>query len=98
MNQENIIPPPLIPIKKPIVDKVADENIAESQPEIESVNAGPKRVTKISELQRMGIEALHNYARSIGIKNLGSLTKSQLIFEMVKTISTMPNEVLYGEG
>ncbi len=67
----------------------------ENKPEEKSEK---KRVTKISELQRMNIEELHQYARSIGLKNLGSLTKSQMVFEIVKTISTLPNEVLYGEG
>ncbi len=57
-----------------------------------------KKVTKISELQRMDIEQLQEYARSIGIKNLGSLTKSQIVFDIVKTISTEPEEVLFGEG
>jgi transcription termination factor Rho len=57
-----------------------------------------RKITKVSELQRMDIEELQEYARSIGLKNLGSLTKSQIVFEIVKTISTKPEEVLYGEG
>jgi transcription termination factor Rho len=57
-----------------------------------------KKVTKVSELQRMDIEELHEYARSVGIKNIGSLTKSQIVFEIVKTISSEPEEVLFGEG
>lgn len=55
-------------------------------------------VTKISELQRMNIDQLNRYARSIGLKHIGGLTKSQIVFEIVKTISEKPNEVLYGEG
>jgi len=57
-----------------------------------------RRVTQISELQRMNIKELNKFARSLGLKNLGALTKSQMVFEIVKTISTLPHEVLYGEG
>jgi len=57
-----------------------------------------KKVIKVSELQRMDIEELQEYARSIGIKNLGSLTKSQIVFDIVKSISNEPEEVLFGEG
>lgn len=55
-------------------------------------------VTKISDLQRMSIDQLQNYARNIGLKHTGSLPKSAVVFEIVKTISERPNEVLYGEG
>jgi transcription termination factor Rho len=58
----------------------------------------PKKITKIAEIQRMNIEQLHSYAHSIGLKNFGSLTKSQIVFEVVKLISEQPDEVLYGEG
>lgn len=53
---------------------------------------------KISDLQRMDIEELHRYARSIDIKNTGMMTKSQLVFEIVKAKTSRSNEVLYGEG
>src|SRR3990167_2842926 len=55
-------------------------------------------VTKISDLQRMTIDKLQEYARNIGLKHTASLTKSAVVFEIVKTISEKPNEVLYGEG
>lgn len=55
-------------------------------------------VTKISDLQRMNIDQLQAYARSIGLKHTASLPKSNVVFEIVKTISEHPNEVLYGEG
>lgn len=55
-------------------------------------------VTKIADLQRMNIDQLQSYARSIGLKHTSSLTKSGVVFEIVKTISERPNEVLYGEG
>jgi len=57
-----------------------------------------KKVTKVSELQRMDIEELHAYAHSINLKELGSLTKSQIVFEIVKEISSKGQEVLYAEG
>jgi transcription termination factor Rho len=75
------------------------ENNQNNQPSPESPEApAPMTVTKISELQRMNIDQLHNYARSIGLKHLGALPKSQIVFEIVKTVSERPNEVLYGEG
>ncbi len=55
-------------------------------------------VTKISDLQQMNIAELQNYARNIGLKHTGSLTKSAVVFEIVKSISSRKNEVLYGEG
>ena len=55
-------------------------------------------VTKISDLQRMNIEQLQTYARNIGLKHTSSLPKSGVVFEIVKTMSENPNEVLYGEG
>jgi len=55
-------------------------------------------VTKISDLQRMNIDQLQNYARNIGLRHTASLPKSAVVFEIVKTISDRPNEVLYGEG
>ena len=55
-------------------------------------------ITKIADIQRMNIDQLNQYGRQIGLKHLGSLTKSQMVFEIVKAISENPNEVLYGEG
>ena len=55
-------------------------------------------ITKIADLQRMNIDQLAIYAKNIGLENLGSLTKSQMVFEVVKLKSTMPDEVLVGEG
>lgn len=70
----------------------------ESNEPIKKLPPHIKKVTKVSELQRMDIKQLQEYALSIGIKNLGSLTKSQIVFEIVKTISSEPEEVLFGEG
>jgi transcription termination factor Rho len=55
-------------------------------------------ITKIADIQRMNIDQLNQYGKNIGLKHLGSLTKSQMVFEVVKAISDNPNEVLYGEG
>jgi transcription termination factor Rho len=59
---------------------------------------GPVEITKIAEIQRMNIDQLNQFGRKIGLRHLGSLTKSQMVFEIVKAISERPNEVLYGEG
>lgn len=59
---------------------------------------GPVEITKIAEIQRMNIDQLNQFGKKIGLKHTGSLTKSQMVFEIVKAISERPNEVLYGEG
>ena len=46
----------------------------------------------------MNIDQLNQYARNLGLKNLGALTRSQMVFEVVKYISERPNEILVGEG
>lgn len=58
----------------------------------------PEVITKIADIQRMNIDQLNQYGKKIGLKHLGSLTKSQMVFEIVKAISENPHEVLYGEG
>lgn len=58
----------------------------------------PERTTKISDIQRMNIDQLNQLGKQLGIKHTGSLTKSQMVFEIVKSISENPNEILYGEG
>ena len=55
-------------------------------------------ITKVSELQRMNVEELNRYAKGFGIKNLGALSKSQVVFEIVKYKSDKFKEILYGEG
>ncbi|MES2199722.1 MAG: transcription termination factor Rho [Chlamydiota bacterium] len=54
--------------------------------------------TRIADLQRMNIDQLNQFARNIGLKNLGALTKSQIVFETVKLLSEKPTETLVGEG
>lgn len=57
-----------------------------------------KEVIKVSELQRMNIEELNRYARSLDIKNIGTMTKSQLVFEIVKAKTVHGGDTLLGEG
>jgi transcription termination factor Rho len=69
------------------------------QEETQNFDDQPTIAMKISDLQRMSIEELNAYARMMGLRNLGSLTKSQMVFEIVKVKSQeRPNEILYGEG
>lgn len=55
-------------------------------------------ITKIADLQRMNIDQLNHFARHLGLKNLGALTKSQMVFETVKLLAENPAETLVGEG
>lgn len=57
-----------------------------------------KEIIKIADIQRMNIDELNQFGRKIGLKHLGSLTKSQMVFEIVKTLSENPQELLIGEG
>ncbi len=104
MNQENKIPPPpIIKIaKSPPEESIQEElePIEGGEPQAKEVQASdaPMTIIKISELQRMNIEELQKYAKAIGLKQLGALTKSQIVFDIVKMISSRPNELLYGEG
>ena len=55
-------------------------------------------ITRIADLQRMNIDQLNQFAKSVGLKSLGALTRSQLVFEIVKMLSDKPTEILVGEG
>ncbi len=74
------------------------QNIQEFDQEKAAQPSPPETITRISDLQRMNIDELNQFARNIGLKNLGTLTKSQMVFEIVKTKSERPGEVLVGEG
>ncbi len=84
MNQEDTIPG----VQEPEHEK----------PQTADATSPSELVTKIADLQRMNIEQLNQFARNIGLKNLGALTKSQIVFEVVKFLSEKPGEVLVGEG
>lgn len=58
----------------------------------------PQTITKVSDLQQMNIDQLNHHAKQIGLRHLGSMTKSQMVFEIVKVLSERPGEVLYGDG
>ncbi len=58
----------------------------------------PEVITKIADIQRMDIDELSQFGKNMGLKHIASLTKSQMVFEIVKAISDNPREVLYGEG
>ena len=58
----------------------------------------PGQVTKIADLQRMNMDQLNIVAREMGLKHLGSLAKSQMVFEIVKAKAEHPTEILVGEG
>ncbi|GAB4234696.1 MAG: transcription termination factor Rho [Chlamydiales bacterium] len=55
-------------------------------------------IIKVSEIQRMNIDQLNLFAKKLGLQHLGSLTKSQMVFDIVKCLAEQPNEILYGEG
>ena len=78
------------------------ENVQEPKddttPHAPETSLAPESITRISDLQRMNIDELNHFARNMGIKNLGSLTKSQMVFEIVKVKSERAHEVLVGEG
>lgn len=57
-----------------------------------------REIIKIADIQRMNIDELNQFGRKIGLKHLGSLTKSQMVFEIVKALSENPKELLIGEG
>ena len=56
------------------------------------------QITKISELQSMKITELTQYARTLGLENVNSMTKSHLVFKIVQTKAQKGHAVLYGEG
>lgn len=88
VNKPHVLTPP---------DKMVMDDVVPSISE--SCQEPPVHViTKISKLQRMQIEELNQIARLYGVKNVGSLTKSQVVFEIVKAKSEKPDELLIGEG
>ncbi len=77
-----------------------DANEADNQNEV-PIAADPNAIVetiKIAEIQRMNIQQLNEFGKGIGLKHLGSLTKSQMVFEIVRALSENPNEILIGEG
>jgi transcription termination factor Rho len=58
----------------------------------------PESITKIADLQRMNVDQLNHFAKNVGLTSLGALTKSQIVFEIVKALSDKKTETLVGEG
>lgn len=81
--------------KKSYLPKNPEPVEAEKERDLEQK---PLRTTKIADIQRMNIDELSQFGKNIGLQHIGSMTKSQMVFEIVKSISENPNEVLYGEG
>lgn len=55
-------------------------------------------VTRIADLQRMSIDQLTQFAKDMGLDNIGAMTKSQIVFHVVKAKAEHPTETLVGEG
>ncbi len=72
-------------------------SIPEMEPTIPEPATGQEQITKIADLQRMNIDQLNQVARNMGL-NLGSLARSQLVFEIVRAKAEHPTEILVGEG
>ena len=87
-------PEPVNHRRPPSPSREVEENHSDDKPL--SLEAGD--IIKIAEIQRMNIDELNQFGKRIGLKHLGSLTKSQMVFEIVRTLSENPAEVLYGEG
>src|ERR1700761_1747584 len=85
------------------LDTSIEDNASDKQ-HLDQGNAGqeqpyqPEVITKIADIQRMNIDQLNQFGKKIGLKHLGSLTKSQMVFEIVKSLAENPREILYGEG
>jgi transcription termination factor Rho len=88
--------PSLTPI--PEEELNIDPSAPQTLPPPAPVGEIPPTITRISDLQRMNIDQLNHHAKQIGLRHLGSMTKSQMVFEIVKVLSDRPGEVLYGEG
>ncbi|HEX2579157.1 MAG TPA: transcription termination factor Rho [Rhabdochlamydiaceae bacterium] len=69
---------------------------AQAQSQTQSQTGG--QITKIADLQRMNMDQLNVVAREMGLKHLGSLAKSQMVFEIVRAKAEHPTEILVGEG
>lgn len=84
------IPPP----EKMVSEEMAVER-KNQEPEQPSQ---PRKTSKISDLQRMNIDQLNAEAHNCNIKNTASLTKSQMVFEIVKFKASRHDEQLVAEG
>jgi transcription termination factor Rho len=79
-------------------ERIVSEEIEMKAQEVSPEPREPRKITKIADLQRMTIDELTNEAREYGVHNLASLTRSQVVFEIVKIKASHPDELLIGEG
>lgn len=71
---------------------------ASSEKENKNTPSKEKNLVNIAAIQQMDIDELNQFGKNIGLKHTASLTKSQLVFEIVKALAENPDETLYGEG
>ncbi len=87
------------PQRDPQRDHCSQENQIRTSEKMDAPeDLNPGEIIQIAGIQRMNIDQLNLYAKQNGLKHLGSLTKSQMVFEIVRAISENPNQTLYGEG
>ena len=92
-----ILPPPIV---TPAPKKAPKEEGKKEREEAVQKEIPPHEIvyTKIADLQRMDIKSLAKYAQNIGLENVSNLTKSEMVFAIVKHKSKQPGEVLVAEG
>ena len=66
--------------------------------EHETPTGEPAHVTNIADIQRMNIDELAEFGKAHGLQHIASMTKSQMVFEVVRALSGKPGELLRGEG
>ncbi len=86
------------PLTKPPEKPIREKNSSERQGHDKSKQKKPMTITKIADLQRMNIDQLIQYATNLGLENLSAMTKSQVVFAVVKHKSMQHDEILVGEG
>lgn len=79
-------------IKAP--DRIVSETLVTEETEPQRA----RKTSKIADLQRMNIDQLNQEAHNCGIRNTASLTKSQMVFEIVKFKASRHDEQLVAEG
>ncbi len=98
MDPEETKPPASTIVEGSSTNKNSPSHSSSSENPEPTGTGTPQELIKISEIQRMNIDQLNQFAKQLGLKHLGSLTKSQMVFEIVKCLSEKPDEVLCGEG
>lgn len=91
-NKEKVILPPPEMVDSDLNSETTNNSHERAAP------LEPPAVIKIADLQRMGSEALAQYARNLNLRNLSNLTKSQIVFEIVKWKSDHTQDLLVAEG